>query len=247
MKTIRLAAVAALVIGVVLSLGDDAAAARGTALYGAPKVGSCYNVSGSTAWHQSSTSAQTVNCRARHTLWVVAVTVLPERYVAQQHNGSALTGKAIGYFDRVCLPAISRAVGGLGANFARSAYMYFWFVPTAAQQRAGAHWLSCSVGIASAQNLVVSNQAEPTKINTVLPNALQLCGTATYAGTNCAAKHLYRQTYAFAVHHRLTITTMRAAAQRTCPAHVMGLSWMYWWRVITPTDNFITCLTQTTR
>lgn len=247
MKTIRLAAAVALVLTVVFVFfsSKGAGAARGNALYGAPRVGSCYDISGRTASHNVSTSAQTVNCRKQHTLWVVAVTAMPERYVAQQRDGFPLTGKAVRYFDNVCLPAISRAIGGLGDNFARSAYMYYWFVPTASQQKAGGHWMSCSVGIAQAQNLVVTKKAKPAKINTTLPNALQLCGTKTYAGTNCAAKHLYRQTYAFAVRHRLTKTTAQAAAQRICPRHVMSPSWMYWWRAIKPRDNFITCLTQT--
>ncbi len=245
MNAIRLAAIAALVVGVLLYFAEDAGAARGTALHGAPKVGSCYDISGRTASQNSSTSAQTVNCRKPHTLWVVAVTAMPERYVAQQRNGSPLTGKAVRYFDSVCLPAISRAIGGLGKNFARSAYMYYWFVTTAAQQKAGGHWMSCSVGIAMAQNLVVTRKTKPTKINTGVPNVLQLCGTSTYAGTTCAAKHLYRQTYAFAIQHRLTTTAARAAAQRTCPGHVASPSWMYWWRAIKPQDNFITCLTRT--
>jgi hypothetical protein len=245
MKAIRLAAFAALVIGVAFFFAGGAGAARGNALYGAPKVGSCYNVTGRTASQKASTSAQPVNCRKRHTLWVVAVTAMPERDVAQQRDGSPLKGEAVRYFDRVCLPAISRAIGGLGENFARSAYMYYWFVATAAQQKAGGHWMSCSVGIAKAQDLVVTNKAKPTKINARLPNALQLCGTRTYAGTTCAAKHLYRQTYAFAVHHRLTKTTMQAVAQRTCPAHVASSTWMYWWRVIKPKENLITCLTRT--
>ena len=247
MKTIRVTAVAALVIGVMFSFAGEAAAARTKALYGAPKVGSCYYVSGRAASGKASTSAHPVNCHKPHTLWVVAVTAMPERYVAQQHDGSKLKGKALGYFDRVCLPALSRAVGGLGENFARSAYLYYWFVATARQQKAGGHWMSCSVGIAKAQNLVVSRKRRLTKIADGLPNALQLCGTRTYAGTTCAARHLYRQTYAFAVDHRLTKTKAQAAAQRTCPRHVSSPSWMYWWRSIKPKDNLITCLTRTRR
>lgn len=247
MKAIRLAAVAALVIGAAFSVADTAAAARSNPLFGAPRVGSCYDVSGRTASDKASTGAQPVNCRKPHTLWVVGVTAMPERYVAQQRDGSKLTGKAVGYFDRVCLPALGRAVGGLGENFARSAYMYYWFVATAAQQKAGGHWMSCSLGIAKGQDLVVSRKATPTKIPNGLPNALQLCGTKTYAGTTCAAKHLYRETYAFPVHHRLTAAKAQAAAQQACPRHVSSPSWMYWWRSIKPKDNFVTCLTRTRR
>lgn len=239
------AAVAALVLGLMFSFADRADAARGTALYGAPKVGSCYDISGAAASQQVSTSAKTVGCRTRHTLWVVAVTAMPERYVARQRDGSPLIGRAQGYFDRVCLPAISRAVGGLGDNFARSAYMYYWFVATPADQKAGGHWLSCSVGIAKAQNLVVTRTDKPVKVTNGLPNALQMCGTKSYAATTCAATHLYRQTYAFAVRYRLTKTKAQAAAQRTCPGHVTSPTWMYWWREIKPRDNFITCLTRT--
>jgi hypothetical protein len=247
MKAIRLTAVAVLVVGVALSLADAAAAARSTSLYGAPAVGSCYDVSGRTASDKASTSTRPVNCHKPHTLWVVAVTAMPERYVAEQHDGSNLKGKALIRFDRVCLPAIGRAVGGLGENFARSAYAYYWFVATAAQQQAGGHWMSCSVGIAKVQHLVVTRKHAPTRITNALPNALQLCGTRSYAGTTCAARHLYRQTYAFAVGHRLTRTTAQAAARRTCPMHVSSTSWMSWWRSITPKDNFITCLTETRR
>ena len=143
MKAIRLAAIVALVIGVVfssaVSFAENAGAARANALYGAPKVGRCYDVSGRTASSKASISAPTVNCRTRHTLWVVAVTAMPERYVAEQHNGSPLKGKAQGYFNHICLPAVSRVLGGLGRNFAHSAYQENWFVAaTAAQQKASA-------------------------------------------------------------------------------------------------------------
>ena len=105
--------------------------------------------------------------------------------------------------------------------------------------------MSCSVGIVEAANLVITKKIKPTKINHGLPNALQLCGTSAFADTTCAAKHLYRQTYAFAVRHRLTRTQAQAAANATCPRHVASRSWMYSWHAIKPKDNFITCLTRT--
>lgn len=216
------------------------------ALWGAPKPGTCYDVPGRYA-AKPSLAAHTVGCRHRHTMWVVAAAKIPARYAAAVVNGHPLAGKSAKIFYRICNPAVARAAGGFDTGFARSAYGYYYFVPTKAQQKAGAHWLSCTMGIFDAKNLVTTSKAKPAKIGKRIPDALQLCGTKGYLGTTCRATHVYRQSYAYTVRHRLTQTGLQKSVHRVCPSHVASSTWMYYRREITLKDNLVTCLTKTRR
>jgi hypothetical protein len=240
------------VVGIVASmmvavpaLGSAAGASRSTALFGAPKVGTCYDISGKVAAKPSVTSS-TRACSKVHTLWIVAVRSIPASVVAGQGSGPPNPATQRTY-DKVCVPAIKRSLGSLGAAFARSAYEGFWFFPSAAQQKHGAHWMSCETGVlAGHEKLSPSKAKKPMKVTAGLPDRIRMCGTPRYYVTDCADKHTYRESYSFLVKKRSSSTVAQRQADRTCPKHVHSAAWMYVTVSVGSTKRFyVTCLTQT--
>src|SRR5579875_249885 len=104
---VRVVVIGAVATLAIIPLTGVAAAAHTNALQGAPKVGRCYNISGQTA-NKPATSAHTVACSKRHTLWVVAVTRVPKSVAAARGRGLAKVEK---YYESACVPAVRQAIG----------------------------------------------------------------------------------------------------------------------------------------
>lgn len=89
-------------------------------------------------------------------------------------------------------PAVLLAPGHL------SLYQRVWFFPTKAQQRAGARWISCEVGLISHERLVpLPEQLLPA---TGRPDdSSARCGRASYVFVVCSEKHAYQIAHTVAV------------------------------------------------
>lgn len=214
-------------------------AVRADALSGAPEVGSCYDLTRREAVELDSVDQATLACTERHTLWVSGVVEIPADVPLdpQDTTYSRLV-------TRGCLAPVEELVGDDGLRWARSAYGSFTFHATEAQQAAGAHWASCAVGLYdTARTLDRTSDATPARLTGAMPTRLRLCGTASYARVSCSAPHVYRSVHATWVRGRATDRAGRRAADRICPSHVRGRSWM--WATRQGTGRFsLTCLSR---
>jgi len=235
-------ATAFLTLGLLAAV-PEAPATAADPLLGAPKAGQCYDVSGRTAYEAESTSATPVRCATKHTLWVVGVGTVPADVPLKIGNR-----KFEQQASRICDPATRRALGDRGLRFARSAYNTFRFVPTDEQQAAGARWISCEVGITNGRGKLVSTRApKPTKVTGSVPDRIKLCGTRDYGYITCAAKHVYRSTYAGYVRGRYTEARYQETARAVCPRHVRTRQYMFGARIIEAKRWILVCLTKTSR
>lgn len=154
-------------------------------LTGAPAVGSCHDVTIKQADAATLTEVP-VGCSADHTLITTAVAALP-------------ASVDISDFDAVmaaapCVKARKKAVGSNPLLYSLTLYSTFAFVPTAAQQDAGAHWVSCHVGVWDTRGLNDLPTTLP-KLKRKPAAAVAKCSTKR-AYVTCAEKHAYRATTA---------------------------------------------------
>lgn len=98
------------------------------------------------------------------------------------------------FYVRTCLPAARQTLGTWGLKFARSNYTTYRYVPTAAQQKQGARWVSCLVGqyagVGGKGRLAVTKgRIKPLK---KLTRTNSICGTHRFEFTACSQRHVYR-------------------------------------------------------
>ena len=233
-RLVGLALVATTVVAVQATTAAEASTS--SAMYGAPKAGSCYSISGK-AVAKRATSARAHSCRKAHTLWVAGVARVP---ASMDITTADTAPPLIALVMKACGSAVGHKIGKLGRSWGLSAYNWYWFFPTAQQQR-GAHWISCEVGITAGKNrLVTTRQVKPTHMSMNPRNNLRLCGTKTYYFTNCARAHAFRATYAQV--YRATDATYQAKAARLCTRHLRGHGWMYAHRYLHGHRWVVSCL-----
>ncbi len=107
--------------------------------YGAPDAGACYDVPLSAA-DKNALRDETVACSSRHTLWIVGVPVAPK---SVKFDGSMRFWR---FVVKACSSAQDDAIGHQVDRYLTTVYQNFFFLPTKAQQRNGAHWISCELG-----------------------------------------------------------------------------------------------------
>ncbi|MEI5674221.1 MULTISPECIES: hypothetical protein [unclassified Nocardioides] len=154
-------------------------------LYGAPAVDSCHDITMKQSEAATITEAA-VACSADHTLATTAVAVLPDSVDLTDFDAVVAAAP--------CTAARRKAVGKSPLHYALTLYSTFLFVPTAAQQDAGARWVSCHLGVADTQGLNDLPTTLP-KLKRKPAASVAKCATdRTYV--TCAEKHAYRATTA---------------------------------------------------
>ncbi len=177
-------AVVALTIMAPAQAGDTRAAAA------KPAVGQCRNLTLAQASARSNTTAP-VACSSAHTDRVIAVKNLPKGVTYGALNTAAKV-KAVAV--RLCYPSFRAALGQTDLVRNRTAYTYVYFVPTASQRSAGAHWLRCDVVLQRGSSLAkLPTDHKPALKGTRVPKSVARClaGKALVT-TTCSSKHHYR-------------------------------------------------------
>lgn len=202
--TLKRIAVAAVVLGV-SACGSTAAKSPATSTHpsGAPRTistepttGACRNLSFSAA-ESNSDATPVVPCTGIHT----AVTVAVGSLIDKQHptitnvSSPAIQQRLIS----TCKQDVMKYVGGSNQTYALSLVQAIWFLPTAKQFAAGAHWYRCDLVVLAGQSRLAPL---PAKARGLLarPHALNRWGTCSNASPSspkfrlqlCGAKHRWR-------------------------------------------------------
>ncbi len=221
LRTLRvLAAAAALVLAGSSVVAAPAQAGQDpAATAGAPKVGSCVDMTLKQAIAESYTGAA-VSCSAAHTGLVTAVGSLPSGL-----DWSSSSTEIKDLVNARCLSAAQKLVGPNVLQHYRSQYTRFWFRPTASQRDAGARWFSCVLAI-SEDSTLAELPRRLVQLSNHLPDSVARCVTSTYDYTTCADSHTWRSTHAFYVRGTLTKKSLDRAAGAVCPRFVTGRNWL---------------------
>lgn len=171
--TTALAAVlAAPLLAVVV--GSAPATAAGDPMAGAPVVGECHFYDAEDRFASTERSAP-VDCAAKHTAVVLAVSEVPSGVDLEDDSNLALNRFA----SRTCSPALTDAldVSHNRAHLVR--YTYSWFVPTAAQLAQGARWIRCDI-----------NRLDGRKLDKLPANGLYVDGFVQSWNRRCLSSRL---------------------------------------------------------
>lgn len=193
---------------------DPSARVDDPALTGAPIVGKeCYTMTFRQAGSMSAPHAP-VKCTASHTNWVFKVGKPKASLDLTDRDDVAKAG------DQVCRAAdFKRALGNFGLKFSQSAYGFYFFAPTKAEVKVGAHWISCTAALMNGKDFKSTKIAKLPKV-TKLTDSIRLCVAGSGFYTVCSSKHVSRSTYAFWVHKPYSVKNRDKAAMATCPKHV---------------------------
>ena len=180
-----------LVLAAVLAVAGLVAASAPTAqaadpLAGAPAVGTCHDVGIKQAM-KDSLAAAPVACSADHTLVTTAV-------VPVTAEGKLTDAKILDDVSAACGRHTDQRVGGQVLRRALTLYRTFLFLPSAAQQQAGARWVSCHVAIGDSKGLNDLPETLP-KATKKPAKSVARCATRTSFVT-CAERHTHRATIA---------------------------------------------------
>lgn len=187
------AAITALLVGALTSLGTAAGAAAAAAdpMSGAPTVGQCFDMSGSER-DAATYSEAAVDCSAPHTSMVIALATMP----AGASQDQAGLGPAS---LQACLPAARRLLGTSNLGIRLTAYSFAYFVPTAERQAAGATWLRCDLTLRNGDGLLpLPDRLRVGSFPFAAAVANCLAGRDLHT-TVCATSHTYRATAAMKV------------------------------------------------
>jgi hypothetical protein len=139
-----------------------------------------------------------VPCSQGHTAKVAGVVKLPDRL-----DYSSNIVKLYRVMENKCRPQVDAMLGRTYAVRDSSAYDLVWFIPTKAERRHGARWMSCSIVLRQAFTLAKL----PTNKTPLLPggklgNGIHRCllaDTSRVVTTRCSARHGWRATGSFVV------------------------------------------------
>jgi len=165
--------------------------------FGAPKVGTCTTMTATQA-EAAADRSTVVPCSDAHTAKVAGVVRLPDRL---DYSSGVL--KLYRVIAGKCRPKVNVMLGRTHAVRDSSAYDMVWFIPTRAQRRHGARWMSCSIVLRQAFKLA----RLPTNTTPLLPTGklgdgihrCLLADTSQVIRTRCAARHGWRATGAFVI------------------------------------------------
>ncbi|MBZ5735687.1 hypothetical protein K8Z61_14425 [Nocardioides sp. TRM66260-LWL] len=182
-------------------------------LAGAPKVGSCHDATKQQA-NRVSPKDPSFACSTRaHTLWVEGVVPIPDD-VSLDPDSRALQE----YVAPRCDRAHQDALGKSRTLLARTVYRRWIFLPTPAQRREGARWVSCELSLTADGGLLRNRLTAPPRLKG-LPDSIAACvGTKYYQP--CSRPHRYRAVYAQTVYEKPTKRAIERAIAQVCPRHV---------------------------
>lgn len=187
-----------------------------------PVVGQCRTMSWSVLEGQYDTSA-VVSCSAPHTAYVAAVVPLDLDKLA------TLTEQA----QTACETATHPYFTGSRVKRFESMWDLGFFIPTAAQEKAGAHWAECDIVIES--TATHSLEPLPRTLHRPLvkgrqPQAARRCFAGNGAITSCAERHVWRVVGGFAVHQKsYPSSQQRARLGKRCSRYASGGRWLAAW------------------
>jgi hypothetical protein len=234
-----------LVLAAVLAVAGLVAASAPTAqaadpLAGAPAVGTCHDVGIKQAM-KDSLAAAPVACSADHTLVTTAV-------VPVTAEGELSDPETVKDASEACSRHTDRRIGSNVLRRALTLYSTFIFIPTAAQQQAGARWLSCHIAVWDAKGLndLPRNLPKATKKPA---KSVARCATRTSFVT-CAERHTHRATVALFVRakgsDKAVEKKLNTQGPKICVQKVgRSGSWVAW--RYTPTKVVLACLKKTRR
>lgn len=167
---------------------------------GQPSVGQCRRLTTSEIeGHQSNTTAP-ISCKRAHNSRVIAVRQLPKSVTWRElSTDTKLYAMAVS----LCYPAFQSALGQTNAVRDRTAYTWFYFIPTKAQRAAHQRWFRCDLGLRHATSYAtlptdhVPALRDSTPSNNVLRCLRSVKGH--YLTTTCSTSHAYRAAGTFAV------------------------------------------------
>jgi hypothetical protein len=220
--------------------------------YGAPAIGACSTMTATQASARADHSAR-VPCSQAHTARVAGVVRLPAR--VSYSSGISTLYRVIA--DR-CRPKLNTMLGRADRARDSSAYDLVWFLPSKAQRRHGARWLSCSVVLRQASTLAKL----PTNRTPMLPSGrlrdgirrCMLADISRIVTTRCSAGHGWRATGSFVVarNHYPGATALNRKARAKCAGRVAAgkpYRWTYSskidWQV--SGDHAVICYSKTRR
>ncbi|NYJ03024.1 hypothetical protein HNR19_003722 [Nocardioides thalensis] len=200
------------------SVADDSAAARGVDIT-PPAVGSCHATTYGEAMAKSDPDPA-VPCSDAHTGLTFKVVDLG---TSPDWDDDALPR----IVTNRCSDAWHEVLGDNPKVITRSAYTFFWFMPTKAQRDAGATWASCDASLWGGKNRLAPLPAgEDISLGSLpLPARVAKCRggkRADYAYTVCSRQHSFKATISVRYPHK-TYPGRRAAerfAKRACAKRV---------------------------
>lgn len=180
-----------LALAAVLAIAGLVAASAPTAqaadpLAGAPAVGTCHDATIKQAMKDSLAVAP-VACSADHTLLTTAV-------VPVTAEGELTDAKILQEAGAACGRHTDKRIGSNVLRRALTLYNTFIFIPTAAQQQAGARWISCHLAVWDAKGLNDLPEALPQATKKPAKTVAR-CATRSSFVT-CAERHTHRATVA---------------------------------------------------
>ena len=207
---------------------------------GAPAKGECHDVTIKGAYADSLTEAP-VACSADHTLVTSAVVEVPAGVDMSDVDAVAASSGCNGRTqDLIGRDPLKRAL---------TLYATFLFLPTAAQQDAGARWVSCHVAVWDAKGLNDLPTTLPRLARKPAARVARCLVGKALSSTTCAERHTHRAVHTFFVRASGTdkaISRKVARKASTC-ADKAGRSSLYSWHRHSDTKVIVTCFRRTTR
>lgn len=205
-------------------------------LTGAPAVGSCYDASYAQG-RQTALSQQSFDCNTRiHTMWVVGVSKIPERY----RNVTPDSKELVAWIHQTCQAAFDQSLGTNMNRRLRSLVQGWNFLPTQAQIDAGARWASCTLSIVDEGQLHRSRTVRFPSLKAGIPNEVAWCLRAGQYDRPCVRTHTHRAVWATVVYRKPTEANMRSAGY-TCRNHVRNFRYSryYTWKRSASSFNLV--------
>lgn len=186
---------------------------------GQPSVGQCRKLTTSQIGSQSNTTSP-ISCGRDHNSRVIAVPTLPKGVGWHElAKGNRMYAQAVS----LCYPAFRSALGQTNAVRDRTAYTWFYFIPTKSQRANGQRWVRCDVGIQHAgQFALLPNDHTPALSDASPSNRVARClrqKNGRFVTTQCSGTHSYRAVGTFSVSKRKYPgkTTLLQLGRSRCP------------------------------
>jgi hypothetical protein len=194
-----------------------------------PSVGEC-RLEQAADIPPSTNETPTVPCSEPHTAYTAAVLQLPQE--------TSYAGTAVDHLvGAQCPRAVQRATGLDSKTLTMSILSLSWFVPTDAEQEAGARWVRCDVNAytydGNTPDAIYELPGLPIK-DEALPESLRLCfaGELQPTRVSCSEEHTYRAEAAVRLRTHgdpyPSAAAMRARVTSACALAVGGHADLAW-------------------
>ena len=165
-----------------------------------PSVGQCRKLTTSLIEDHASNTTSPISCKRAHNSRVIAVRQLPTGVTwGDLSTDTKLHNMAVS----LCYPAFQAALGQNNAVRDRTAYTWFYFVPTKSQRAAHQRWFRCDLGLQHATRYAVLPTDHVPALRDATPsNNVARClrlVNGHYLTTSCSTAHAYRSAGTFGV------------------------------------------------